>query len=282
MMPDETPLNNEQAESSGEMPENETHDTLSDEQASEATDSSASRIDDTLILDDDTDYEEATSELNLSHEDATLGVDVISEDNLDNSPQVIELSIDDEDETTLSDELHIENEDATVPVSVLREEDLALLNEDPEEANDEEIVIKDFLNEDDGESLDNRDYLKPPEPEWKAVARQLREDREAQKRELIQKRREEDERVVQERKEYLKEREASREQQETEFRQAWEQRQAEKKEAVDDMMQRIREERERKAQERAETDEREFGRQFTYPKPAERAPYPKPSELNRM
>lgn len=202
---------------------------------------------------------------------------------------MVDIIVEDELES-VTDELEADSETVTADVDsspalvdIIQEDSLTeIIEEDALPDEDEEVVVRDFLNEDDGESLDDRDYLKPPEPEWKAVARQLREEREAKKRAIIEDRREQDRKVIEDRKAYLREREATREQKEAEFREIWQQRQQEKKEAVNDMMQRIREDRERKTQERAETDEREFGKQFNYPKPEERARYPKPSELRRI
>lgn len=204
--------------------------------------------------------------LNLSIEASTVAVDILQEDDID----IVEGESPDEDNdenVTQAGELNLAVEAETMPVESLE---------------DDEVVIVDLLNEDDGESEETPDYLKPATPEWKLHAQQLYEEREANKRELFERRRKEDERVIAERKALEEERKKLQAKQEAEFSEQWEKRQEEKKSAVDTMMQQIREDRERKLAERAEIEEKEFGRRFTYPKPEEKEPYPKPSELTRM
>ncbi len=225
---------------------------------------------------------ETLQTLNLSIEDQTLAVEIINEADLDDTPSsTTELE---QAEDVDSVDLNVMSEAATELVSALSEEDQALLDKvtSPDDDLDEEIIIKDFLNEDDGEPLATPDYLKPPEPEWKVVARQLREEREEKRREVLEKKREDDKRISEAYDARLKEREQTKKQQEAQIREERAKLEQEKKQAVEDMMQRIREERERKQQERAEIDEQEFGRQFTYPKPTEQPSYPKPSEIKRM
>lgn len=230
----------------------------------------------------------------LEDDDAVGNIEVISEADLESEDEAeltvttFDLDADDagDDDSIDSSELNIAIEAATEPVTVLSEDDLELLNEVTSEKeigeDEDEVVIKDYLNEDDGDDF-MPDYLKPPapsEPEWKLLARQLREEREAKQRNMIEKRREEDNRVIEERKSRMQERKEEKHRQEEKFSQAWEKRQSDKQQAYDEMIQRIREEREQKLQERAE--ERESGRKLTYPKPETRKSYPKPSEIKRM
>ncbi len=203
--------------------------------------------------------------LNLSIESETSMVDIITEDELE--AEIDGSSIEGDEEITQAEELNLAVESETTSI---------------EKIEDDNIVIVDFLNADDGEPEETPEYLKPATPEWKLHAQKLYEEREAKKRELFERRRKEDERVIAERKALEEKRKTLQAQQEAEFREQWEKRQEEKKSAVDNMMQQIREDRERKLAERAEVEEREFGRRFTYPKPEEKEPYPKPSELSRM
>lgn len=204
--------------------------------------------------------------LNLSIEASTVAVDILKEDDID-SIEGESLDDDHDEGVTQAEELNLAVETETMPVDSLE---------------DDEVVIVDFLNEDDGEPEETPDYLKPATPEWKLHAQKLYEERQAKKRELLERRRKEDERVIAERKALEEERKKLQAKQEAEFREQWEKRQEEKQSAVDNMMQQIREDRERKLAERAEIEEKEFGRRFTYPKPEEKEPYPKPSELTRM
>lgn len=243
------------------MPDEQTPDEFSVSEDEEIT--QADNVQDAAEKQLNTTVEDA---LNLSIESETSMVDIITEDELE--AEIEGSSIEGDEEITQAEELNLAVESETMPMESIEEDD--------------DIVIVDFLNADDGEPEETPDYLKPPTPEWKLHAQKLYEEREAKKRELLERRRKEDERVVAERKALEEERKTVQAKQEAEFREQWEKRQEEKKSAVDTMMQQIRDDRERKLAERAEVEEREFGRSFTYPKPEEKEAYPKPSELSRM
>lgn len=219
-------------------------------------------------------------------DDANMNADIISEDALE--PIIDDAIVADED-IIIKDFLNEDDGEPddsldylnpTTEVDILSEDELELTTDNIEDS--EEIIVKDYLNEDDGEAEETPEYLKPATPEWQLVARQMREEKEAKKRALLEARRAEDERVIAEREALNRDRQAMKAQQEAEFRKKWAERQEEKQSAVDDMMQRIRAEREQKLAERAEVEEKEFGRKFNYPKPPERKPYPTPSEIKRM
>lgn len=203
--------------------------------------------------------------LNLSIEGSTISVDILSEDDLASG---VDIASDSDGDEIQASELNVSVEDTTILLETT--------------TDDEEIVIKDFLNADDGAPEETPDYLKPATPEWKLHAQRLYEEREAKKRELFERRRQEDARVIAEREALEKERLESRKQQEAEFREHRSEHLQEKKTAVDNMIQQIREEREQKLVERAEFEEKEFGRKINYPKPTEAKPYPKSSESKRM
>ena len=117
----------------------------------------ASSIEDVLEANDAESTIEVISEVDLDAEDETELVVTTFELDAD----------DDEDDEIDSSELNIAVEAATEPVTVLSEADLELLDKvtsKKESDDDDEIVIKDYLNEDDGEDF-APDYLKPLEPD---------------------------------------------------------------------------------------------------------------------
>lgn len=230
--------------------------------------------------------EQHPNETPIPDDDAEMSVDILSEDDFE---PIADEGVGEDEEIIIKDflneddgeEYSLDYLNPANDVDIISEDDLEpIVDELAEDA--EEIVVEDPLNEDNNEPEKTPEYLKPSTPEWKLAARKMREEKEAKKRALLESRRAEDARVIAERAAIEQERKLIKEQQEEEFSQKWAERQQEKQSAVDDMMQRIRAEREQKQAEREEFEEKEFGRKFNYPKPIEPKPYPKPSEIKRM
>jgi hypothetical protein len=107
-------------------------------------------------------------------------------------------------------------------------------------------------------------------PEWKRKAEEIFEERQAQKAEMRATRQQREAERKAKKSEYEAERQEKRKQAETQFKSNWEKQQEEKKIAIDNLMQHVREERERKQREHEEREAKlrqEQGRLLRYPKP---------------
>ncbi|MEL7432772.1 MAG: hypothetical protein AAFN11_02395 [Chloroflexota bacterium] len=213
--------------------------------------------------------------------------DVLNESDFAPEPVPIEVDLQPEEDTIYPVPTPDDADEIDVPVSDTLPDDMeSVLDNSPQPTLPEEAPAEPEAPEDDIIAITETEtstsrYPSPnsTEPDWKRVARELREEREASERALIEERKQRDREVAEEfarRKAKLREERAEHEKT---YLEEFRKKEAEKQNAVEEMMQKAREERE---QREADIQERTTGRRFTYPKPAPKEiNYPNPSELRR-